>query len=284
MVKCDNCGSSNPVDIKICLSCGASLKSSVTTDDSFAITFDFLKPDEIENQIRDYFFKIMRFQVESELDTKGYRNYFDHYHKSEFYKKVDIRLLQLAEEVLAIHAENDPIALEKIENYVDQSLRAFLDYFIIVFCEPLHKMKLPESMLRYENVQNSSLDLKQMILDFLDFENEKDKVYFDFINMPLEKLNNAKEAFLSTANDEKIIFICDQTVFGSCKEGYAMSDKALYWKPHFNDPGRVSFKEIKSINLEAEWITINEQFFNVNRTLNYKMTKLLQKIQSLNKQ
>ena len=284
MVKCDNCGSSNPEDIKICLSCGSSLKSSVTKNDSLAIIFDFSAPDEIENQIRDYFFKIMRFQVESELDPKGYRNYFDHYHKSGFYKKVDIRLPQLAEEVLTIHAENDPIALRESENYVDQSLRTFLDYFIIVFCESLHKMKLPESMLRYENIQNSNFDLKQMILDFLDFENEKDKVYLDFISMPLEKLNNTKEAFLFTAKDEKIIFICDQTVFGSCKEGYAMSDKALYWKPHFNEPGKVNFEEIKSIILEAEWVTINEQFFNVNKTLNYKMTKLLQKIQSLNKQ
>ena len=284
MVKCENCGSSNPGDIKICLTCGLDLKKGLEKNNSLSILFDFAKPDEIENQIRDYFFKTLRFQVESELDPKGYRNYFDHYHSSDFYKKVDLRLPQITEEVLSIHAENGSSNLTQIENLVDRTLHSFLDYFIIVFCEPLHKMKLPEAILRYENVRKVSLDLKQMIFDFLDFDNEKDKIYTDFLKMPLVKLNNAKDVFLPIEEEESIIFICDQTVFGSCKEGYAMTDKALYWKPHFNDPGKVRFTEIKSINHEGEWITINDQFFNVNKTLNYKMTKLLQKIQSLNKQ
>ncbi len=283
-MKCSNCGSDNPEDIKICLSCGHDLKSvAVLVKDKLLFELDFDQPSILSNQIRDYFFKTLRFRIETELDPKGYRKYFDHFHSSGFYKKFDIRLQQLAEEVLTIHSQ-EPSNLHKIDLLLDQTIESFIDYFVVFYCEPIHKLKLPEAILRYGNIQKEALDLGQMILDFLDFENEKDKVFTDFLNMPAGKLTNANEAFLFAEKEEKLYFICDQTVFGSCKEGFAMTDQALYWKAHFNEPGKVRFDDLEKVKKEGEWITINGQFFNVNKTMNYKMMKLLQKIQTLNKQ
>ena len=282
MVKCSNCGSFAEDDIKICLKCGRKLNAvDLNLNSHLHYNLDFSQPEEIQNEIRGYFFKIMRYRVENELDAKGYRNYFDHFHSSGFYKKFDLRSKQLVEEVISMNAENKPSSQHEIDSYLSQVLESFVDYFIIAFCKPLHRMLLPEAILRYGNVQKEKVDLGQMILEYLDFNNEKDKIYTDFLTMPVNKLKNAKEAFLFGEKDEKLFFICDQTVFKSCKEGFAMTDEALYWKPHFNEVGKVVYKEIKSVKREGEWITINEQFFNVNKSMNYKMMKLLQKLQNI---
>ncbi len=282
MIKCSNCGSNNQEDIKICLTCGYLLKSDdILIEDQLHYKLDFDQPANLSNQIRDYFFKIMRIRIETELDPKGYRKYFDHFHSSGLYKKFEIRAQQLAEEVVMIHEQKSPLGFQEINHLLNRALEGFMDYFIIDYCESLHKMKLPEAILRYENIQKASVDLGQLIFDFLYFENERDKVYTDFLIIPSGKLTNANEAFLFTEKDEKLFFICDQTMFGSCKKGFAMTDKAIYWKAHFNEPEKVKFEALESIKREGEWLLINDRFFNVNKTLNYKMLLLLKKLKKL---
>ncbi len=46
--------------------------------------------------------------------------------------------------------------------------------------------------------------------------------------MPVKKERNARECF-KIPGDERIIFLCDATVFGSCKLGFAVCEKGLYW-------------------------------------------------------
>ena len=283
MKKCNFCAANNPEDIKICLNCGRNLNSlGVDVLDGYQL--DFSDQDTLENQIRESFFKKLRYQVENELDTKAYRKYFDHFHASGFYKKFNIRSNQLAEEFMEIHEEQAFESIADIFQKLDQTLNEFVNFFIIVHCQPLHKMALPSAILRYETIVEKDLDLKKMIFDFLDFGREKDKVYDNFSVVPDNKLKNAKEAFLFIEDDEDLFFICDQTIFGSCKEGFAMTDKCLYWKAHFNEASKVAFKDLRNIEKEGEWIVVNGNFFNVNKTMNYKMMKLLQKLQSLNGQ
>ena len=90
MKKCSKCGSDVQDDIKICLTCGHKIDAvDGILNDQLHYKLDFSKPEEIPNQIRDYFFRVMRYRVENELDGKGYRNYFDLFHSSGFYKKFD---------------------------------------------------------------------------------------------------------------------------------------------------------------------------------------------------
>ena len=71
------------------------------------------------------------------------------------------------------------------------------------------------------------------------------------------------------------MLIADQTIFGSCKEGFSLTEKGIYWKAHFEKANKVFFQEITSIKKEKDWITINGHFFNVSPSMNIKMMKLL---------
>jgi len=282
MIKCNQCGATNREDIKICLTCGADHQPKRNiSKDQLHFNLDFEQAENLPNQIRDYFFKTLRYRIENELDPKGYRQYFDHFHSSGFYKKFDIKAQQLAEKILMINNQNGLSKEQNIDKLLNQTLEAFIDYFIIVCCEPLHKLKLPEAILRYEKIQTKELNLEKMILDYLDFENKNEKVYTDFLRFSPIKMSNAKETFLFAEKGEDLFFICDQTVFGSCKEGFAMTDSAIYWKAHFNESGKVNYSELNNIKRDGEWLLINEQFFNVSKEMNYKMMKLLQKIRVL---
>ena len=282
-MKCPFCGSDNPDDVKVCLNCGQGLNDFNTFNIS-QVVLDFSNEELLQNQIKEYFFKLLRFRIETELDAKAYRQYFDLYHSSGFYNKFDLRSQQLTEELVDSETSKNDSGQKIIQKDLNQILNTFIDFFIIVYCQPLHKMNLPSAILRYEKVDEKTLDLKEMILAFLDFDNEKDKIYKDIVAIPSSKMRNAKEAFLFSQHEENIIFLSDQTVFGSCKEGFAMTDKAIYWKAHFNEASKVAYKDLERIKKEGEWITINDYFFNVNKVMNYKMMKLLQKLRNLNVQ
>jgi len=104
---------------------------------------------------------------------------------------------------------------------------------------------------------------------------------FDSHLMPINKLKNASQAFLFPAKDEKIMLIADQTIFGSCKEGFAMTENGLYGKAHFESPQKVYYKDIREIKKEQNWIAVNGLFFNINPSVNVKMLKLLRKLGEL---
>ena len=77
--------------------------------------------------------------------------------------------------------------------------------------------------------------------------------------MPVAKIRNASQNFLFPSRDEPILVICDQTVFGSCREGFAFTTKALYWKAHFNKAQKVYFKELYENNRQ---IQVHTSFWN----------------------
>jgi len=276
MIKCKNCGELNPEDIKICLVCSQSLEAAKASEQEFSWELD--QPELFTQQLRDHFFKMMKQRVEAELDPKGYRKYFDHFHASGFYKKFDARITQLIAEIAEEYPDGNALQLVKTDQSVNSTLNDLLDAFIVIYAEPLHKIKLPPAILNYNNFQNGSPDLRKMIFDFLDFDTKKDKVFIDDQPFPERKLENAKSSFLFCGKDEKLFFFSDQTVFGFCREGFAMTDQALYWKAHFNEAGKVFYTELDAIVRDSEWITINGRFFNVNMAMNYKMALLLKKI------
>ena len=113
------------------------------------------------------------------------------------------------------------------------------------------------------------------------FEEEDETVYMDFLKMPPRKVRNASQSFLFAEPDERIFFICDQSILGSCKEGFAMTDQALYWRMPLQKAERVYYEKIETVLREKRWITVNDMFFNVNPTLNLKMLKLLKKLKRL---
>lgn len=284
---CSNCKHSIEEGSKFCNHCGAKIEEIPVSFEAETAKYaiDFRETLTLSKQIRSLFFKELEVVVKEEIspNQKVYRAYFDQFYKSDFYKEFDLRTEQLAEEIYSIHSGSSDNKQAQIDALLHQNYFGFIDHFLVRYCEPLHKVKLPEASLKYTNVKLDKLNKREMILDYLDFENEPDKVYTDFFKIPTNKVKNAVESFLFAQNQEKIYFICDQTIFGSCREGFAMTEQALHWKSHFNPPQSVFYDELNEIKIEAEWISINGLFFNVHKSINLKMLRLLKKLKSLNK-
>ena len=280
---CLNCKFSITEDSQFCNNCGEKVKKepSIKSEYIHQYTIDFSAGANIANQIRALFFKDLESVVETEIGPKQYRKYFDQFYESGFHKKFDLRTLQLEEQIQQFYSNSDQFSNEKLDKILRFEFSAFIEHFLLIYCNDLHGWNLPESILKYTNIKPDEVNLRQMILDYLDFENEEEQVYLDFLTIPPTKIKNAIQSFVFTQTDEKIFFICDQTVFGSCKEGFVMTDRGLYWKSHFNPAQSLLYKDLKEVKIDAEWIKINGKFFNVNKSINFKLLKLLKKIKQL---
>ena len=171
----------------------------------------------------------------------------------------------------------------KIDQLLDEGFDVLLNQFTIEHTPHLNEIQLSNAVLRYQFVKKDEVDINQIVFDYLDIEREKEeKIYTNFMNMPVAKIRNASQNFLFPAHNEPILVICDQTVFGTCREGFAFTTKGLYWKAHFNKAQKAYYKELYEIKSESDWITINGQYFHINRSLNFKIAKLLKKLKSLN--
>ncbi len=280
---CSNCKHSIETGDQFCGNCGTKVLLQDTSSEVYVPKYklDFREALSLSSQIRALFFKDLEFVVETEIGPNQYRKYFDQFYKSDFYKDFDIRTKQLAEEAYSIHSGPSQRVGQEVDQLLSQNFHGFIEHFMILHCNGLQKIKMPEAILKYTNATLDTVNLRQMVLDYLDFNNEQDKVYTDILSLPPMKVKNAIKSFLYTQSQEKIFFICDQTIFGSCREGFAMTEQALHWKSHFNPPHSVFYEDLGSIKKEAEWININGLFFNVNKSVNYKMMKLLKKIKSM---
>ena len=152
---------------------------------------------------------------------------------------------------------------------------------MVKYCQDINEVNIPDEALKYEGQKKGELDLQKMVVDFLDLNSEDLKIYTDFIKMPLRKLQNASRTFLFPAKDEKVLLIADQTVFGTCREGFALTEDALYWKSHFKEAQKVFYHQIDSIKKEKDWLLINDLFFNVNAKVNGKMIFLLNRLKTI---
>jgi len=135
--------------------------------------------------------------------------------------------------------------------------------------------------MKYHNAQATQINQYEMILDYLDLDNETELSYTNLMNIPFDKLANVSQSFLFPDKKEKIYFITDQSISGKGKHGFAMTDRAIYWKAHLQKPRKVLYSQLFNILRNQEWITINEYFFNVNPCMNVKMLKLLRRLKHI---
>ena len=236
--------------------------------------------DSVEEEIFKKFADAFEKQIKNEQNPAKYNAYVDRFEASDFKLSFEFRVKQLAEEIQKIRQEKSDL-LQDETILLERAFTELTDYFIIRYCKDLNRVHLSENILQYQNIPPENIDLSNLILDYLDFENENERVNFDFIKMPLKRLQNASKSYLFPEKGEKIFFICDQTMLGSGKEGFAMTEKAIYWKMQFESPERVYYKNLKSVEPQKDWIVINEMFFNANSSLNIKMMKLLRKLKTI---
>ncbi|WP_099148122.1 zinc ribbon domain-containing protein [Flavilitoribacter nigricans] len=273
MKSCPNCQTPLPDEARFCIQCGAPQHEQKAEDAIFTVNWD----DEVATQISAHFFAALQQKVRTELGKSEHLPFSERVYESGFRDIVERRAKQVGEKLQA-QLNTDAISVRTANKKVGKLLEELTDFFIIRYCQDLLDTPLPESILKYQHLDPQEIDLFQMVLDYLDFAHESEVVYTDFLTMPVNKLKNAGRSFLFPEKSEKILLICDQSLFGSCKEGFALTEKAIYWKAHLQKARQVAYDQLKGLEREKEWININGYFFNVNPSLNQKMLKLLKRL------
>lgn len=278
--ECPACAHQGPLSSVFCHYCGFHFEGKLKVDDKrykpiYPLDFD---PVTLTEQVKGLFFKTLRQRIASEHDPLQYADYVERFYQSRFRDIYGLRAAQIAEDILTQWERFGTEALPEIDKRLNTAFEGLLDFFIIQYCPDLNGMLLPSAILKYEKAIPGKTDLWQMIQDFLDFDHEEEVFYFDFITMKPELLANACKNFLFADRQERVFFICDLSMKSNCKEGFAMTNKGLYWRAPFERARRVLYSDIGTIKKEKEWLTVNGYFFAANNTINLKLCKLLKKL------
>lgn len=276
---CPACEKANPLASVFCHHCGFHFEGrkgrTLVYEPRYFLNFD---PGTLTEQVKALFFKSLMGRVAEELDPDRYSEYVERFYQSKFHEIYTVRAEQIAGEVLERWERFGSESLADIDRQIEGSFEGLLDYFIIQYCPDLNGVLLPSAILKYEHARPGKTDLWQMISDFLDFDHEEEVFYFNFLAMPQELIANACKQFLKAEHREKVFFICDLSLKGNCKEGFALTDRGIYWRAPFDRAKQVYYPEISQVNKGKDWLTINGHFFTANPSLNLKLYKLLKKL------
>ena len=272
---CPNCQTSLPPEARFCYQCGALQLPSL--EPAAAPDWDWQAP--LVPQAFSRFQERLSERVVCEQNEAQLAQYQERLYESNYRETVQRRLQQW-EESLAL-PEDDKVGQSRTLRELRHLSDDLLDFFFIMHCSDLNRVVLPERMLRYQQLPPEEIDLGEMALAFLDFEHEEDRLYTDFVTMPVSKIRNAGKAFLFPDKTEKIWFICDQSLLGNAKKGFAMTEKALYWKSGLQPAQRIYYHKLFALAKEKEWLLINELYFNASPSLNTKMIWLLRRLAGL---
>ncbi len=277
MKKCIKCGTPLPENARFCITCGA--RQSIPREEAPRADALNFKGD-LPAQLRERFFKALRNRIDEEHQPQDFRMYSERLYESGFRDTVQLRSNQLADELKRLY-EHDEVQQREALALVQDVFDELLDFFIIHFCKDLNEVELPEAILQFQGMTWEEVNLLQMIMDYLDLHREKETFYTDFLLMPIDKLKNAGKSFLFPEKKEKILLICDQSLLGSCKEGFAFTEFAFYWKAPLEKPRAVRYDMLDELRRHKDWITINGFFFGAGKSLNLKLLKLLKKIRNM---
>ena len=281
LADCPACYKKNPADVPFCYTCAYPMQTMELTPVSNAnqkSRYKFESVQVLEDDIKNLFFEELK-NLANNIAPKKTDDYLKAFYTKGFAQTVDLRAKQLAENFSEMFLRN--VSVLRLEKELENTVNSLALYHIIYNCKEINPLYIPEKILRYEKAYRGAVDLKQMIFDYLDFENEKERVYTDFVTMPTEVMQHAAQHFLYPAKGEFIYFISDQTISANGKEGFAMTEFALYWKAPMEKPQKVYYHHLARIESHKDWIKINTRFFNVTPSVNVKMLLLLEKLKNI---
>ncbi len=164
---------------------------------------------------------------------------------------------------------------------INDTMADLTEYFIVEIAGELSGNVLPQRLLRHQSANWETVDLFKLVMDFLDFEAETERVYTDFVAMPARALRNATKAFLRAGKDERIFFICDQSLISQAKNGFAVTDAGIYWKNVLQPAGSALYTTMEQVSIRQGHLEVDGQFFNAGARLNLKMAVLLDKLRRM---
>jgi len=104
---------------------------------------------------------------------------------------------------------------------------------------------------------NISDDIKNAIIEIYEKENNLSRLFM-FENIPPKRLENAIKSYaLAIGNDETIIFLFDDTFFGSGKDGFILTAKCLYYRNYMEKASSVGVADI--IDMDIKSVKLNQK-------------------------
>ncbi|MBL7813438.1 MAG: zinc ribbon domain-containing protein [Saprospiraceae bacterium] len=281
LAECPSCTKKNPADARFCYGCGSPMSPIVLSKHVVQNSkYNFQDLTALEEQTKSLFFEELK-RLSSWIAPEKVDDYLKAVLTKNFYTTVDRRSKQIAEEISELHFSQTTPSVFQLEKQLNSAVSSLALYHIVYNCRDISPMVLSEKIMKYEKATRGHVDLKQMVFDYLDLANEKERIYTDFVKMPFNTLQNAAKSFVFAAKDEFIYLISDSTFLGSGKEGFAMTEFGLYWKAPLEKPQKIYFHQIARLEKHKTWLKVNNRFFNVNANLNIKMLFLLEKLKNI---
>ncbi len=280
---CPHCLQKNPLGAKRCYFCLEDLyaldlnskKSNSKSHQGF--TLDFSDTYNIEEQIKNLFFDTLK-KVTTWYEPSQAPQFLNLIISKKFTIFIERRTRQAALELSTrFHNLGEP-SRAKLERDAENMVYHWVLYFLVNECDEEISPPLSSKILQHEKFAPQQAGLKQLICDYLDFDNEKLLFYYNAIEIPSNKLESAYMNFLFTAKDEYPYFISDLSLSGTNKEGFSMTPFAIYWRSDFNAPKKIYYHALETLHREKNWVTINKEFFNVKKHFNFKILLLLERL------
>ena len=252
---CGACNTSNPIEALYCKNCGHPFTESLVDLPSLVDLF----LDYFDREIREANGFFNKEKIHKSLST------------SAFLEKVAARFDAL---------ELKYSTLEDRQLYnreIQQDFLGLLEYFLVYFCEGILPYPLSKKILKYEGMSQALI--QPMAYDYLNLENWSDEdIYLNPLDIPLKGIKKAASIFFKPQKNEAILFLLDQSLTGSFREGVGLTERGIYWKSAMEPAQAVPFSAIQTLELEKNWLLINGHYFNVNPSFNFYFMRFLKKV------
>jgi ribosomal protein L40E len=282
---CLKCNTPNPAEAKFCFNCGHPINLQYQPKPNISPYFklDFNDIATLPTQLKDAFLLFISILLEkenqAELEASVLKAFDQSGFRLEVFEEESVHIATLFEQLFKHKGTK---AFPEIEKICTTAFLDFSELLWIKYCPQLLSFSLSKDVLAYQKREAQSINLAQMIRDYLQMEEEAVMYYLNAVEIPPKKMKNARKSFFKHDSGEYPYLFIDQTIFGSAKEGVVLTQKGLYWKVHFHKAQYIPYKKIKDLQLFSKHLEINKQYFNISNSFNYKFFKLLYRIKSWN--
>ena len=266
MLKCWNCHTSLDASARFCPQCGSPQRLGT---EATVLT------QAIKEELHQLFLSQFKQRIHELFGKKWIKTYTKRLEDSGFLPDHNRKLS-------FIFSQSKTFERPDSEIFFENQLDKLIYEFVIRYCGDLNEFDLPLSILNYFSTNPENLKIQQMAYDMLDFRKEDAlTVYSNIDKIPPSQFKNASKAFYKPKDSETLACIVDISVFGNFKEGFAITNRAFYWKDLLGKAKAVSFQELQTIQKVDQWLTINGHYFNVKQSINGKVLIFLRTLKGI---
>jgi hypothetical protein len=276
MATCSHCHTALPESAKFCLNCG----QEQIPDNRYVPRYVLDLGDfrTMPSQIRDLYIKFFQVFRASECSSIPEHHIIEMMYRDGFYARFDniaIELTALFEQTLQ---ETKRLSYKFTDQAIERQFYLYTTAYILEQHPDWYDYAPPLYSYKYTD-PNAKLSERSLILDYLHADSLPEEIYTSVVEIPGQSLANARQQFLFLADAEYPIVFFDQSLRQNGSDGFALTNSRLYWKAHFHNAANVHYRNINSLERKGRHLEINGKYFNVSPELNFRMYRLLRRLQ-----